>query len=466
MKRSIFNLIASIFLLGLGWLVPHSIFNVSIETAPTPAPVLPADLPPASLPASNGDPETPSAPTGISAPARDPYGELYFTITTAKEYIHPAEPPVGVDESTARLTRLPGSCVVGLIECPEPETVTTPFNMKDVFRADGGGLAWSPDGRYGLLVTHPEDELSIGKTKDELEQLAWQSPADFEISPSILYLFDAQLNTWQEVYGAERKFFFTPTWSPDGQWIAFQVLNSVWAFHPSQADDGIYLVRPDGSELQQLSAVNASIQGWIGNSLLLQQRQGAYPAISYTFTLLSLNGEITPLFSSDRQAFYALAPSGGALLAADASGDAHNMPTKSINVLALDGSVIQSFGTFSNYVSGIYPFAWSPDASLVAFANQRRAYIGTRIVQPTLSGGGVGLPADGSVREIYSADDTFVEPSFWKFQFSSDNQYLLMDVYDGTPHFLAVALETGQTVRLEIKGLAHTEQVGFFSWQP
>lgn len=466
MKRSIFNLIASIFLLGLGWLVPHSIFNVSIETAPMPDPVLPADYPPASLPASTGVPEALPIPTDLAAPARDPSGELYFTITTAKEYIPPAEPPVDVDESTARLARLPGSCVVGLAECPEPETVTTPFNMKDVFRVGGGGLVWSPDGRYGLLVTHPEDELSTGKTKDELEQLAWQSPADFEISPSTLYLFDAQLNTWQEVYRAERKFFFTPVWSPDGQWVAFQVLNSVWAFHPSQADDGIYLVRPDGSELQQLSAVNASIQGWVGNSLLLQRRQGVYPATNYTFELLFLNGEIKPLFSSDRQAFYALAPAGGALLAGDAPGETNNTPTKSVDVLALDGSVIQPLGTFSNYISGIYPFAWSPDVSLVAFANQRRVYIGTRTAQPALLGSGVGLPADGSVREVYVADDTYVEPSFWKFQFSSDNQYLLMDVYDGTPHFVAIALETGQARPVEIKGLMHTEQVGFFSWRP
>jgi hypothetical protein len=32
-----------------------------------------------------------------------------------------------------------------------------------------------------------------------------------------------------------------------------------------------------------------------------------------------------------------------------------------------------------------------------------------------------------------------------------------MDVYDGIPHFVAVALETGQAIPLEIKGLTSSE---------
>jgi hypothetical protein len=68
------------------------------------------------------------------------------------------------------------------MECPEAETVPTPFNMKDVCN-DGRGIAWSPDGRYGLLITHPEGELSAGKTKEELDKMEHQSPSEFQVSP-------------------------------------------------------------------------------------------------------------------------------------------------------------------------------------------------------------------------------------------------------------------------------------------
>jgi WD40-like Beta Propeller Repeat len=466
MKRPMLNLAISAILLGLGWLVPHSLFSVTLETAPTPAPILAPE--PSLVPtlAAIDTPTVPPHPTDIPAPAHDPYGELYFTIVTPKVYYPPAEPPAGIIEETLRLARLPGSCVVGLTECPAAETVETPFNMKDVYMTGGASLVWSRDGRYGLLVTHPEDKLSAGKTKEELEKLRQQSPAEFDISPSTIYLFDAQSNTWQVVYRAESKFIYSPAWSPDGQWIAFLVLSSDWGFHPAQADDGIYVVHPDGSNPHQLNSGSASIQGWIGSSLLLRRVEGLDPALNYTIEMLTLDGEIKPLFESSRKAIYSLAPDGGALLVADAQGESAGLPANAVDVLALDGSVIQTFGTFLNHVSNVYPLAWSRDASLVAFANMRRVYVGVRAAQPALPSGSVGLPDDGSVREVYTADDTHVEPSFWNFKFSSDNKYLLIDVYDGIPHFVAVSLETGQATPVEIKGMESSEQAGFFSWRP
>lgn len=469
MKRSLINLVASLVLLGLGWLVPHSVFSVGLETAPTATSIVPTGTVSAIAPqAETGIPTATAfvpAPTDIPTPMPDPYGEVYFTILTPKVYLPPAEPPVGVDETAYRLARLPGSCVVGLMPCPAPETIQTPFNMRDVYMVDGRGLVWSPDGRYALLVIHPEDELSAGKTKEEMAKIANQSPEEFQINPSTLYLYDAELDIWKIVYSAERKFFYSPTWSPDGQWIAFQVLSSQWAFHAAQPDDGLYLVRPDGTEPHQIGSGNASIQGWVGNSLFLRRVTGLYPAQQESFELLTLDGKITPLFDAQRVAFYALAPDGGSLLAADAQGEFSGSPVKSVDLLALDGGVIQNFGTFSNQTGSIYPLAWSKDASRVAFASLRRVYVGTPTVQAAPSGM-AGLPADGTLREVYVADDRYVSPSIWQLQFSHDNQYLLMDVYDGQPRLVVVSLKTGQAAEVIWKEASSDEQATAYSWRP
>jgi hypothetical protein len=67
---------------------------------------------------------------------------------------------------------------------------------------------------------------------------------------------------------------------------------------------------------------------------------------------------------------------------------------------------------------------------------------------------------------VYIADDTYAEPSFWNFQFSSDNKYLLMDVYDGMPRFVTVSLDTGQSAFLTWAGMDEDEQPSSFSWRP
>lgn len=452
MKRMLYTILTATAVLVGNFFFSNSTLEASVET-PTPM------MTPVEATA-----QVESLATETPVTAGDPYGELYFAIITPKAYYPPETPPPYIEDAY-RLARLPGSCVVGLKECPEPETVQTPFDLKDVYSTSSSGLIWSPDGRYGLLVSHPEDELSIGKTMEELENLKKQSPSEFEVSPSTIHMFDAQTNSWSEVYNSGRKFFSAPHWSPDGQWIAFVVTNSPWAFHPLDVDDGIYIVHPDGSESKQLSAIHAHILGWIGNSILIQKPDGIFPSIDYRTSrmeLLTLDGEIKPLFETDRVAFYTLAPDGGALLVADAQGESGGSSIKAVDMLALDGSVTHSFGTFDNYASSIYPSVWSPDGSLIAFANLRRVYVAP-LEGLGWTSGAVGIPSE--LREIYEADDTFVQPSFWNFQFSSDNKYLLMDVYDGMPHFVTVSLETGVTVNWEIKGMTESEQAIWFSWR-
>jgi hypothetical protein len=448
MKRSTFiKLIAFALLLGLGWLVPHSLFKVTMETSSTPAPVSIHAQPPA----PTDIPAISSTPIDIPTPVGDPYGELYFTIITPKVYTPPAEPPIGVDESTYRLVRLPGSCIVGQEACPEVETVQTPFNMKDVFTNLPKGIAWSHDGKFGALAIHPQDELSHGRTMEEMNQLQTQSPADFQVATSTIYLFDAETEAWQEVYHADRKFIYTPVWSIDGQWLAFAMKSSVWAFHPLQPEDGIYVVHPDGSGLKQLGAVDATILGWVGNSVFVQRTINPYPATDYAFEMLTLDRQITSLFTSTRMAYYNPAPDGGALLVTDAQGGNSGSSQKSVDLLALDGSITHTFGTYSNMTQSIWATAWSDDSSMIAYANLRRVYV---------------APCDGDPREVYLADDTYVEPSILNIQFSPDQKSLLLHVNDGMPKLVVVSLESGQSTELNWEGMKSEEQATHFSWRP
>ena len=470
MKRSLFSLIVSVLCLGLGWFVPHSVFDVNIATAtPLPSPTL---LPSVSeaIAAAPGSPS--SMPAAIEE--GDPYGEVYFTIIRAKEYAPPATPPVGVDEFATSLARLPGSCVVGLVACPAPEFVPTPFDMKDVLATGGdtGALTWSPDGRYGLVVIHPADDLTRGWTAEEWEQFKRSSNLnDLRLSASALYLFDAEKDAWSEIYRAERKFFYSAHWSPDGQWIAFTVASSLLSIHPSQADDGTYVVRADGSGLQRLGG-NGYVLGWVGKTILLFRflHPGSSVDFSHAVEELDLEERVTTSFESSRLASYALAPDGGSLLAADSATRDGGSPQKAVDVLALDGSVIHPLGTFSNGASAIFPFVWSPDGSQVAFANLRRMYVAPRVSQLDLPADTYGVPPD--TREVYVADDRNMAPSYVGMEFSYDSKYLLMEVYEGSTRFVIVSLESGQSAPVAIPHMdpfvlddRYLGVLSFFSWR-
>ncbi len=273
---------------------------------------------------------------------------------------------------------------------------------------------------------------------------------DLEISSSTLYLFDAENDTWSEIYRADRKFFYSPHWSPDGQWIAFTVASSLLSFHPSQADDGIYVVRPDGTDLQRLGG-NGYILGWVGNSIISFRylHPGSTVDFSHVVEKLNFDGQVTTLFESSRLASYALAPDGGSLLAADSMTRDGGSPQKAVDVLALDGSVIRSFGTFLfnsswlSFLSSGRRMVHRWHSQIYAVCTLPRASVNWILPADTF-----GIPPD--TREVYAADDTNITPDYVDIQFSHDNKYLLMQVYEGFTHFVVVSLESGQSTPLAI----------------
>ena len=464
MKRILYTLLTAAPVLFGNYFFANGTLEATIETpTPIPSPTL-VSLPGTFVPTPVGGPTQPPTPAEV----RDPYGEVYFSVI-APDMSSQIAPEIPIDKFITRLVRLPGSCVVGLIECPALEEVQTPFNMGDalVLGGDTKNMEWSPDGRYAALVIHPQDDFTKGWTAEEWEQIKQKKIEDYKVSPSTLYLFDAQTDTWRELYHADRKFFYSVRWSPDGQWIAFTVASSLFTFHPMQNDDGAYIVHPDGSGLRNLGGRGNFIQGWIGNSLLLWRPiDPASGSFAHVMEMLSMEGETKPMFESSRIVSYSPAPDGGTLLAADGQSASAPTSSKAVELLALDGSVIRSFGTFINHTSMVYPLAWSRDGSMVAFANLRRVYVAPR-EGPGLTNGMVGIPPE--TREVYAADDSTSQPQFFGFEFSSDNKYLVMQFWDGMTRFAAVALDNGQVIALDIPELdpyASDQQVSYFSWRP
>jgi hypothetical protein len=217
--------------------------------------------------------------------------------------------------------------------------------------------------------------------------------------------------------------------------------------------------------------------GWVGNSILLRRflhpssfLPGSPLDFSHIVEKLNFDGQVTTLFESSRLVNYALAPDGGSLLAADSTTREGSGPDKTVNVLALDGSVIHSFGTFSNFTSAIFPFVWSPDGSQVAFANLRRLYVAPRVSQLDAPAEPLGIPPE--TREVYVADDTYDTPRYMDIQFSHDSKYLLVQVFEGFTHFVVVSLESGQSTPLTIPHMDpfvwddnYLGDPSFFSWR-
>jgi hypothetical protein len=106
----------------------------------------------------------------------------------------------------------------------------------------------------------------------------------------------------------------------------------------------------------------------------------------------------------------------------------------------------------------------------VAFANLRRLYVAPRVSQLDFPADTFGVRPD--TREVYVADDTNIAPDYVDVQFSHDNKYLLMQVYEGFTHFVVVSLESGRSTPLAIPHMdpfvVDDNYLGipsFFSWR-
>lgn len=345
----------------------------------------------------SGNPLMKPEPVPTLSSETDALGQVYFFIT---DHVYGYE--------TTKLVRLPGSCVVGQISCPEPQAISPPFGLNFSLTP----LVWSPNGKYA----------------------AFAYPVSEDGNRANLFLFDPEDGSWQPL--AEFNFIDPPIWSADSNWLAFRVQDG-------RGGEDVYVVRRDGSELTNMTDTEKlpesgrpyTLSGWISNNLIL--RSGNPGAGGLVYLRRVSDGFTKPLFDtpwdkSDMVPF----PDGSFLAYPDRS----NGKTL-LKLVTPDGNTFRELASFQG--GSIYPIVWSPDGMQIAFAkmgsnpeNGQDVYI---------------IGRDGrNLRQNYHSESGGINT----LSFSPDGKYLLLPDMDATgQHIYIVDLSTLETNMLRAPGL-------------
>jgi Tol biopolymer transport system component len=153
------------------------------------------------------------------------------------------------------------------------------------------GIAWSPDGEQLALINLAGNIYTVKHDGSERKQIVSSATTDdrltFSWSPDGtqiafmresdtggIYVVDVASDTERQItQGFSARF---PVWSPQGDWVAFVTKES-----------GLYIVRPDGSELQQLADEAASDQSptWSPDG-----EMAAFINLNYEISIVDLDG--------------------------------------------------------------------------------------------------------------------------------------------------------------------------------
>lgn len=372
----------------------NDVFANSLFGVPASLPQF-SDMTGKALHASEPVPTTPTDP--------DPLNYVYFFVSDHN-----------YGNEKIQLMRVPGSCVAGLIPCPEAEVVTTPFDVK----FNLSSLVWSPGGDAAALPY----------------------PVSADGNKANLFLFDPQAQTWNPL--AEFNFIDPPLWSSDGEWLAFRVQDG-------QGLDEIHAIRRDGSGLMNLSEKIPSegqpyvLNGWINNNVILRGRNDVVYLVRVD------DGVVKPLFETAwAKSNFVPSPDGHFLAYMDA-----NEERAILKLLTPNGTSTRDLATFKK--SSFYPIVWSPDGTQIAFA---------RLTNDLTMGQDVYMVAsDGTnLRQVYHS----TAASITEIVFSPDGKYLLIQDDDATGrHLFVVDLATMEKHMVQIPNLPLNWWMLAPSWQ-
>lgn len=343
-----------------------------------------------------GKPLTPAEPAPTASSDPDPLGEVYFFVTDHNS-----------GNEKIQLMRVPGSCAAGLTPCPEAQVVPPPSGLNFSLTS----LVWAPQG----------------------DAAAFSYPIRADGNRSAVFLLDPESQEWKSL--AEFNFIDPPSWSPDGNWLAFRVQDG-------NGSEEIYAVRRDGTQLTNLSASEKlpaegapyALSGWINNNVVLHSRSSG---MIYLFRVE--DGSVTPLFDTPVAKSDLVVPSPDGYFLAYTDASAQKIVLK---LLTPDGKTTRELATFQN--TSLYPITWSPDGTRLAFA----ATTG-------------GDPANGQNIYIIGSDGRGLQQvyqsrfaSVAQIHFSPDGKYLLLQDDDAAGrHIFIVDLATLEQHMLQVPNL-------------
>ena len=346
-----------------------------------------------------------------AATGRDALGELYFFTLP-----HQAG-------GVAQLVRLPGLCVVGQAPCPQPEVVTSPF----LFNFSLTPLAWSRDGNFAAFAypDHPDG------------------------TPYKLWLFDPAAGTWSSLF--EYPYIDPPFWSPDGKWIAFRVQDG-------KGGEDVYAVQRDGTGLKNLTASSSLpdegrpyvMDGWITGNVIVRSGKPGRDGTVYLIRIA--DGHVQPMF--DRlltKAVFNPSSDGAWLAYDDYNYDSQN---HTLFVTEPDGANAVKLADFK--AGSLYPIAWSPENTHLAFAYHADAVQGNPTADVyVIQRNGTGM------QQVYRG------VTVGALLFSPDGKYLLVDETTSPTggHLFAVNLETQEQRIIQAPGLSLDSDWYMPSWR-
>jgi dipeptidyl aminopeptidase/acylaminoacyl peptidase len=346
-------------------------------------------------------------PTG-----RDALGELYFFTLP-----HQAGQAV-------QLVRLPGLCVTGQAECPQPEAIQPPFPFNFTLTA----LFWSPDGNAA----------------------AFAYPDNANGTPYKLWLFEPAAKTWTSLF--EYAFIDPPLWSPDGNWIAFRVQDG-------KGGEDVYAIQRDGSGLKNLTASSSLpeegqpyvMDGWITGNIIVRS---AKPGKEGTVYLVRVaDGHAQPMFERLLTKAVFVPSNDGAWLAYDDYNYDSRMHT--LVVIEPDGANPRELASFT--AGTLYPIVWSPDNSRLAFA-----YYVDYVQNSNPSADVYVIGRDGSgLKQVYHG------ATVGGVLFSPDGKFLLVNETTSPTggHLFVVNLETLEQRIIQAPGLSLDTDWYMPSWR-